>query len=915
MNEIVYLLVGCLVAILVGAVSGFFLGKGRQQQTPAVDCATLKDYGPCEQCQQDSCKGIQKLKVPATGPLAGCAVLERQCDCSPDTYCKANPASPACPQCEDPSSWTTYSPECPSDCSADCQDSPNTQVSLCISKEAQSTCDWSQMVRVRSCPPGENCGSGDAPSCSVSTWSDWSQCTPTAPSTRFRTRESSGNCHPDDVFQIGTCSLQKPAVDTNCVYEDSWGPASRCSKPCADAEGPGTSFQFRKLLSGDPVACEAGQWKVTPCATTSCRAYDGNDSAPSGAVQPTWPMVDAFCDYQCAVKSGIVDGPAESVTQFTIDGKPSFYVGQELLAANGCDCGPSQDCSYSDWSDFTDCTQPCWNKSGVQFRYRSIVSPSSGDGEACDPTQLVQEIACDAPLGTCSDVDVVSQDCQLSDWKDTGPCQPSCDNGKDQPFKYQNRSILQPAQGQGKPCYDFLVQRTVSCDVPSCDVTSACIYGPWPGTNDCDGKLQDSTPFFVDDIAIATVKGWLESGYSLRDVSTYVNSKGQASRTMPPRLAQHLNSGGTGACVLVPGQNYFSLTSGRGWSAVVQCNDAVTAETSCPIPQVLQEDGSCGCPSMCPWEPEQCQFSDCRGASASCGTGIQQMVRSVRQIPASGGCDPMQLLSQTTCDMGDGPCTFSCPVGCENGLECGGNGTCDYTTGQCQCNPGFEGPSCAGSCPTDDWGRECFGNGQCDASTFQCLCDDGYFGDACEKRVVSYVANSYQAHPLNGFRFGPFSQKNSSTGRVSLNQGPPSFTITNVAAGPAESCSIGSSGLPSSGCDLCFSSVDPFVSAAVGDRTTVSLNVPSWGYNEEIFSLTFGVQRYQESLGPGMAGVQAVPGKTCEDLGYNQVTTVSGVGYLPEEYVDKLKATSKDLVYQNPSEAGVVQMYDVVGKR
>jgi len=76
--------------------------------------------------------------------------------------------------------------------------------------------------------------------------------------------------------------------------------------------------------------------------------------------------------------------------------------------------------------------------------------------------------------------------------------------------------------------------------------------------------------------------------------------------------------------------------------------------------------------------------------------------------------------------------------------ECANKGTCDRTTGLCNCFPGYEGEGCTRtSCASD-----CSGHGRCrtiaDSNpsysawdlhhTQQCICDPGYSGPACAMR-------------------------------------------------------------------------------------------------------------------------------------------------------------------------------------
>lgn len=86
--------------------------------------------------------------------------------------------------------------------------------------------------------------------------------------------------------------------------------------------------------------------------------------------------------------------------------------------------------------------------------------------------------------------------------------------------------------------------------------------------------------------------------------------------------------------------------------------------------------------------------------------------------------------------------------------ECANKGTCDRTTGQCNCFPGYEGEGCARTaCP-----ENCNGHGRCrtvadEHSTYSawdrdytqfCKCDPGYSGPACSMRDCPRGADPVQ---------------------------------------------------------------------------------------------------------------------------------------------------------------------------
>lgn len=89
-------------------------------------------------------------------------------------------------------------------------------------------------------------------------------------------------------------------------------------------------------------------------------------------------------------------------------------------------------------------------------------------------------------------------------------------------------------------------------------------------------------------------------------------------------------------------------------------------------------------------------------------------------------------------------------------MECSNKGTCDRTTGECQCFDGYDGVACQrASCP--GFPNSCSGHGVCKTirqlaeadngnvyqlwdkhSTMGCECDAGYFGPDCSQRRCKY---------------------------------------------------------------------------------------------------------------------------------------------------------------------------------
>merc|ERR1711968_156388 len=66
---------------------------------------------------------------------------------------------------------------------------------------------------------------------------------------------------------------------------------------------------------------------------------------------------------------------------------------------------------------------------------------------------------------------------------------------------------------------------------------------------------------------------------------------------------------------------------------------------------------------------------------------------------------------------------------------CGLEGACDVLTGECVCNPGFAGDTCAAYCPGVG-NSPCSGHGTCDVvTTGACICDATWDGPSCTARA------------------------------------------------------------------------------------------------------------------------------------------------------------------------------------
>ena len=109
--------------------------------------------------------------------------------------------------------------------------------------------------------------------------------------------------------------------------------------------------------------------------------------------------------------------------------------------------------------------------------------------------------------------------------------------------------------------------------------------------------------------------------------------------------------------------------------------------------------------------------------------------------PAHGTCD----ITTGICNCVDGFTGDNCAgILCPDNCTDQAHGTCDFTNGNCNCADGFAGENCAGIlCPDDCTDGD---HGTCDLATGICNCMDGFTGENCagtkcaiESEIVVFI--------------------------------------------------------------------------------------------------------------------------------------------------------------------------------
>jgi len=124
------------------------------------------------------------------------------------------------------------------------------------------------------------------------------------------------------------------------------------------------------------------------------------------------------------------------------------------------------DCVMGNWSQWSQCDEPCGP--GVQTRERNVSVPASHGGRAC--SNPVEQRNC--TIGPCP------VDCVMSNWTDVGSCSASCGNGQ----QNQTRTIQVLHLHGGASCPTELT-RLVTCSVQPCPVD--CVLSSWIDDGTC----------------------------------------------------------------------------------------------------------------------------------------------------------------------------------------------------------------------------------------------------------------------------------------------------------------------------------------------------------------------------------------------------------------------------------------------
>ena len=261
----------------------------------------------------------------------------------------------------------------------------------------------------------------------------------------------------------------------------------------------------------------------------------------------------------------------------------------------------SVDCTVAQWSDWSQCSEPCGG--GSQTRNRTVTRHAANGGAGCPSTDEAR---------SCNDAACTGADCVMSEWGAWGSCSASCGGGT----RIRGRAVEVAGWGTGVACGGVV-------EVEACN-TAACVTGCtgcWAGTSGvCMASTSECFPVTQD--------GECPGASSPCASTTTVNC--------------------------VPGQwsSWSACNAACGGGSTTRTRGVVTPSVNgggdCPLYQTV----TCNA-APCSTDPIDCSVSvwgDWGACSATCGGGTQSRSRSVTVQRANGGQSCPSLVETRACN-------------------------------------------------------------------------------------------------------------------------------------------------------------------------------------------------------------------------------------------------------------------------
>lgn len=310
------------------------------------------------------------------------------------------------------------------------------------------------------------------PKCSLSEWSDTTECTVTCGGGGTKTQKRSVTCatYAGDVEALcgpvtRTVACGAAACDVACVMS-AWGPWEACS----DCTENAVRTRFRGVVT---QASGLGERCGPTVDTQPC----GDNACSSQCSYGPW-LADSSSSGSCSKPCG--GGVRHEVRTATWVGGESGNVTMCGATSRDAACNTqacATECNVSSWVDEGRCSKECGG--GMKTQTRTIITQPGGGAAACPP--LNQSVPCNT--------DPCAAECSYGAWTD-GVCSKECDDGTGAGQTTSTRTVLCPARTDvSQQCPDR--QKTVTCNAQKC--TQDCEMGEWSLWGTCLDPCNPTT--------------------------------------------------------------------------------------------------------------------------------------------------------------------------------------------------------------------------------------------------------------------------------------------------------------------------------------------------------------------------------------------------------------------------------------
>eukprot|EP00927_Polykrikos_kofoidii_P046142 TRINITY_DN40342_c0_g1_i1.p1 TRINITY_DN40342_c0_g1~~TRINITY_DN40342_c0_g1_i1.p1 ORF type:complete len:1783 (+),score=246.39 TRINITY_DN40342_c0_g1_i1:177-5525(+) len=337
----------------------------------------------------------------------------------------------------------------------------------------------SQPCSLAPCPKGVDCDWGQ--------WTLWSDCSASCGGgerSRSRNidqvaRNGGRECAEGDSMFLESCNTQRcqPTV-RDCELSD-WSEWQMCSVTCDGGHQLRSRIvEIEPSLNGRD--CNGSLQQYRTCGLASCpgQAKVDCDWGP-------WSQWSA-CSMPCA---GHAERNRAIVRYSSQGGRPCMGSERSVQPCNvhspACLADAPVDCEFSDWTEWTLCSQSC--DGGQRYQSRQVKVHARNLGQPCNgPLQTSQ------PCNTGSCHVSRRRDCQWEHWASWSDCSKSCSGGQ----QTRHRGIGVEPTSDGQPCDRGAAVETAPCNVRSCQSgMQVCGWSQWgfwdPCSKSCGGGQRE----------------------------------------------------------------------------------------------------------------------------------------------------------------------------------------------------------------------------------------------------------------------------------------------------------------------------------------------------------------------------------------------------------------------------------------